>query len=365
MGKFTQGINTAALRTGNTIATPVRIGGELLNAVGNIPRQWISGSKNIAEVTKQTRDALIHNFTNFSKVEGKWYQKMLKVPANLVSAATRRPAMIAAGGVASGLNQWVRQPFKKLLYTPGKMFKGMRNATRIFSKEKGFDFTTYDTHETGKDTWVNKIKENSFGFLGVKGWSAKPTETVKKEEKPKDEKQVKEPVKETKPEEVKKEAKPIEAKKVDEGKENLPKKSEEVKKISEEKKENKEDKKGKKIEKKPEAESPSKSPASKPSEKEKSTDDIKKNDKDPAERKDKEDKEKRFPERKNLDRREKAKYEKEYKEMLKDDMSETWIIERWKKAKKWETLPEIISTVKKENPTYAGYLEDEILNKVA
>jgi len=56
-------------------------------------------------VSKQTRDALIHNLTNFSKVEGKWYQKMLKVPLNLVSAVSRRPAMIAGAGVASGLNQ--------------------------------------------------------------------------------------------------------------------------------------------------------------------------------------------------------------------------------------------------------------------
>jgi hypothetical protein len=28
------------------------------------------------------------------------------------------------------------------------MFKGMRNATRIFNKEKKFDFAAYDTHET-------------------------------------------------------------------------------------------------------------------------------------------------------------------------------------------------------------------------
>ena len=101
MGKLSQGINTAALRTGNTIATPLRIGGELANALANVPRQGISSAKNIAEVTKQTRDALIHNFTDFSKVEGKRYQKMLKVPLNLASAVTRRPAMIAASGVAS------------------------------------------------------------------------------------------------------------------------------------------------------------------------------------------------------------------------------------------------------------------------
>ncbi|MEI6673533.1 MAG: hypothetical protein WCL02_09995 [bacterium] len=59
----------------------------------------------MAEVKKQTRDALVDNFKNFSKVQGKWYQKMLKVPVNLVSAVTRRPAMIAGAGIASGLNQ--------------------------------------------------------------------------------------------------------------------------------------------------------------------------------------------------------------------------------------------------------------------
>jgi hypothetical protein len=109
----------------------------------------------VAEVQKQTLNALVHNFLNFSKVEGKWYQKMLRIPVNAVSACTRRPAMILASDVTSSFNQGIWQPFKKLLYTPGKMFTGMRNATRLFSKKKGFDFQTYDTHET-PDIWITK-----------------------------------------------------------------------------------------------------------------------------------------------------------------------------------------------------------------
>ncbi|MEI6775218.1 MAG: hypothetical protein WCL18_11055 [bacterium] len=56
-------------------------------------------------MTKQTRDALVDNFLNFSKIGGKWYQKMLKVPLNFVSAVTRRPFMISGAGIASQLNQ--------------------------------------------------------------------------------------------------------------------------------------------------------------------------------------------------------------------------------------------------------------------
>lgn len=244
MGKFTQGLNTAALRTGNTLVTPLRIWWEAVNAVANIPRQGISSVKNLAEVKKQTRDALVHNFTNFSKVEGKWYQKMLKVPLNLVSAVTRRPAMIAAGGVASGLNQWVRKPFQKLLYTPGKMFKGMRNATRIFSKQKWFDFATYDTHETKWDTRINQIKEKSLGFLGMKSWWSKPAEVEKPkvespkpvEKKPIEAKKVVAPV-EVKKTEAKIETMPVEAKKVHEEKKEIPEdKKEKSKKIEEPKK---------------------------------------------------------------------------------------------------------------------------------
>lgn len=183
MGKIEQTINTAGLRTGNTIATPFRIVGEWGNALANVLRQWQSSAKNTAEVGKQTIDALVDNFLNFSKVEGKRYQRLTKGTINLASALTRRPAMIAGAGVLSWLNQWVIQPFKKLLYTPGKMFKGMRNATRIFSKKKGFDFASYDTHETWKDTRIQKIHDKRFGFLWAKTWSSENIKEEKKEVK--------------------------------------------------------------------------------------------------------------------------------------------------------------------------------------
>lgn len=101
MGKLKQGIEGAGTRIGNTAVTPLRRTGEIANALANIPRQSISSAKNINEVRRQTRDALVDNFLNFSKVEGKRYEKMVKVPVNLASAVTRRPAMIAGAGVAS------------------------------------------------------------------------------------------------------------------------------------------------------------------------------------------------------------------------------------------------------------------------
>jgi len=39
MGKIKAIVDTGALRVGNTVATPLRIGGEGLNALANIPRQ--------------------------------------------------------------------------------------------------------------------------------------------------------------------------------------------------------------------------------------------------------------------------------------------------------------------------------------
>lgn len=72
------------------------------------------------------------------------------------------------------------------------MFKGIRNATRIFSKKKGFDFVTYDTHETGGDTRVNKIKEKRIGFVGkasVSKSEEKVEKVVKEEKKPKEKKE--------------------------------------------------------------------------------------------------------------------------------------------------------------------------------
>jgi len=349
MGKFTQGLNTAALRTGNTIATPFRRWGEIGNALANISRQWYSSSKNITEVTKQTRDALVDNFLNFSKIGGKWYQKMLKVPLNFVSAVTRRPFMISGAGIASQLNQWVRQPFKKLLYTPGKMFKGMRNATRIFSKKKGFDFQTYDTHETWKNTWVNMIKEGGIGFLGRKGWSSEKQADI---EKPIEAKKTDA---ESKPIEVKKEEKPIEVKKPIEAK----KPDAESKPIEVKKEE-------KPIEvKKSDAEPKLSKPASTPIDKPKSIADLKKNNTEETEQKEKKEKNENFPKRSSLDPTFKKKYKIDYTKKLKGNLTKEWIVARGKEAKLWTNAEEIVENFKKIDPTFAGYMEEEILKLAA
>ena len=71
MGKFKTAVDTGALRVGNTIATPVRIVGEVANASWNLYRQLLSSTKNIKEVQIQALNAIADNFLNFSKVEGK------------------------------------------------------------------------------------------------------------------------------------------------------------------------------------------------------------------------------------------------------------------------------------------------------
>lgn len=324
MGKITEGVNNAAIRTGNTIATPLRRWGELANAIWNISRQWFSSIKNIKEVQIQTINAMADNFLNFSKVKWKWYQKMLKVPVNFVSAVTRRPMMIWGAEVLSTLNQWVRQPFKKLLYTPGKMFKGMRNATRIFSKKKWFDFTQYDTHETTWDTRVNKIKEWGIGFLGVNPWSAaKDKAAEKKEETP------------STPIEAKKEEKPkpapVEVKKPD-------------------------------TESKPEKTPPKTPPTP---DKPKSIDDLKKQYKEEGVQKEKKEQDEKFPQWKTLDPKFKVAYRKDYDKTLKNNPTKEWIVARGKEAKLWEKPEEIIGNFKKIDPTFAGYMEEEILDKAA
>lgn len=321
MGKFKDGINNAALRTGNTIATPLRRWGEIGNAVANVLVQWKSSAKNTAEVWKQTIDTLMDNFLNFSKVEGKWYQRFLKWTINLASAVTRRPMMIGWAALASTANQWIRQPFKKLLYTPGKMFKGMRNATRIFSKKKGFDFTDYDTHETGKDTRINQIKEKRFGFFG-KGWS----KSAEKE----------------KPVEVKK----AESQKLVEPKKEAPK-SESTAVIP--------------------APTPAPAPLEKPStpkeEPPKSINEIEKKYKEESEKKDKDAQAKEFPKRNTMDESFKKQYIKDYEKTLGWKASEEGILERWKKNKKWDNIDQIMIVVKKENPTMAEYFDSLLAKK--
>ncbi len=365
MGKLDIG-----LRTGNTIVTPLRIWGEIGNALANIPRQWISGLKNIAEVTTQTRDALVDNFKNFSKVEGKRYQRVLKWWVNLASACTRRPMMIAGAGIASGLNQWILQPFKKLLLdTPSKLFKGLKNAVRIFSKKKGFDFQSHETHETKWDTWVNQFKEKSLGFAGVKAWSSeKKVEDI-----------IVNPGNTT-------EAKPIEIKTEEKKKilEESKKVFEDHKKIRKERKAqidqeedelltetyNTDDQESEKINKESdkinkESEKQSKEKLEKKEDKQKSKSktiaDVKEKSTKESAAKDQAEVDAKLW--KNLDKESKADYEKFIKTLL-THVNKQWVMERAKKYKKWKTMEEIIATLKKENNhTMASYIEDVILAK--
>ena len=343
MGKVGQAIETAGLRTGNTLATPLRIVGEWWNALANVLRQWQSSAKNTAEVTKQTVNALVDNFLNFSKVEGKWYQRLTKWTINAVSACTRRPAMIAGAGILSGINQWVRKPFQKLLYTPGKMFKGMWNATRIFSKKKWFDFQSYDTHETGWDTRVNTIKDKKIGFLWATTWSSqKPAEAKPEIEKKEPKKEIEKPEAIKKPEIEKKEPK----KEIE--------KPEAIKKSEIEKKQS--DKNPEKLVSKKEI----------PSwEKPKTLDELKNQHTLESEKKQLEEKKRSLLDWKTMDEKFKKEYTKEYTKIFGGKIDEESVLARGKQNKKWENMEQLLVTLQKENPVMADFIEDEILAKKA
>lgn len=334
MGKFTQGIGTAAFATGNTIATPVRRWGELANGLANIPRQWYSSTKNIAEVSKQTLNALANNFLNFSKIQGKWYQKMVKVPINAVSACTRRPWLIAWAGVASSLNQWVRQPFKKLLYTPKTMFKGIKNATRIFSKKKGFDFQNYDTHETG-NIWITD--HTNLGFLGSKTGSSS-TETSQKPE----------------------------TKKVEKPKEEVKKETEKNEVILQPTKETKtEEKNSNKVAEEKEVSTTSQKPSESPSEisSPKNIAELKAKQNAESQAKDKEEVSQKDWE--SLHESFKKQLRKSFAEQLGEHPNKESVIARGKEWKLGNTIEEILPKVEKDYPEMAGYLKSEVLKSAA
>ena len=326
MGTFKNHITTAGSRIGNTIATPPRIMGEAFNAVMNIPRQWFSGMQNAAEVARQTVDALKDNFLNFWNVKGKWYQRLSKGAINFASAITRRPFMIAGAGVLSWLNQAAWQPFKKLLYTPGKMFKGMWKGTRILSKKTWFGFQIYDTHETKWDTRVNKFREKNIWFFGTT--ATMPSNDIK--EKPEKKKEKIHPKQDTKPDQ-KPNPQPTKDKKEksldsDNSSWTIPSTSKD---------------------------SLHDTP--------KSIDEMKKQDNEKAIAKDKAENDAK--ERKNLDRKEKAKQEKIFQNLLNNDMTIDGVEARGKKNNKWDTIDQILIVVKKEYPAMAGYIEEEIIAK--
>ena len=108
------------------------------------------------------------------------------------------------------------------------------------------------------------------------------------------------------------------------------------------------------------------SSASKPSDTPpKTIDEIKKQDKAKSEKKDKDEQDEKFPKRSTLAPKFKDAYRKDYKITLDNNPTKEWIVARVKKAKMWEKPEEIIGNFKKIDPTFAGYMEEEILNKAA
>lgn len=68
---------------------------------------------------------------------------------------------------------------------------------------------------------------------------------------------------------------------------------------------------------------------------------------------------------KNLGRKEKSKNASEYEKLFDNTMTEEWVLARAKKNNLWDNIDQILITLKKENPTMAGYIEEEILAKKA
>ncbi len=66
-----------------------------------------------------------------------------------------------------------------------------------------------------------------------------------------------------------------------------------------------------------------------------------------------------------MDRREKAEHEKQFKKILDNTMTEESVLARGKKEKKGDNIDQILVTLKKDYPAFAGYIEDEIIAKKA
>lgn len=372
-------VENTAMRIENTAAMPLRIVGETGNALANILRQGQSSLKNTAEVGIQTIDALVDNFLNFSKVEGKRYQRLAKGTVNLVSAVTRRPLMITGAGVATGINQWILHPLKKLLLTPGKMLKWFRNSSKkIFSKEKWFDFAAYDTHETKDDTWVAKIKQKRIWFFGKskeKTTEAKPEETKEKKVEKFVEKEIKSesPTKGSTPVVVptspsspspKTETKPSEKKPEWEKpkQEKTSQKTPDQQNTKDDKKETGEKKSEKKPESKPEV-NPEAKPETKnqdaPATKATTIAQHKEQEATKANQKDQSEKNKQLLE--NLTEEEYNQHEATFKENLKNDMTPEGVLARGKENGKGETMEEILADLDKNYITFADYIRKKIL----
>ena len=203
------------------------------------------------------------------------------------------------------------------------MFTGMRNATRLFSKTKGFDFQTYDTHET-PDIWITQNKNK--WFFGIKAWSSQ-TDSPAKTKKSSAKKPSKQSDKKDQ-DAASSETKPTFTPATPSVKENI----EEVDK--------------------PEPTQTT----------QKSIDAIKAKNAAETKQKEQQAQQKNFPNWKMLSVEQQQKYAKQYNAFLNNDPTIDGILAYGKDKNMGTTPQEILENVKKEEPTFAGYLQ-EIIDK--
>lgn len=64
-----------------------------------------------------------------------------------------------------------------------------------------------------------------------------------------------------------------------------------------------------------------------------------------------------------MEKKDKETRKKEYEKILEGDLTKEWIIARGKKAKMWDSPEKIVKNLKEKDPTFVGYMEEEILAK--
>jgi len=67
--------------------------------------------------------------------------------------------------------------------------------------------------------------------------------------------------------------------------------------------------------------------------------------------------------RKNLSTKDKEMHQKQFEKMLENNFTEEGVLARSKKNKKGNNLDEVLKILDKENPTFATFIDDEILAK--
>lgn len=68
---------------------------------------------------------------------------------------------------------------------------------------------------------------------------------------------------------------------------------------------------------------------------------------------------------KNLSKEDKEKYKKDFEKLLENNITEDGVLTRAKKNKKGTNMEQVLKTLDKENPTFATFIDDEILAKKA